>query len=85
MEYKEFYLPTQKPVPVTVPAMQFLAVRGSGDPNHPDGNYQQAPQILYAVSYTIKMSKLTDHRIEGFFDYVVPRRRPLAAGRQNAD
>ena len=71
-EYREFYLPPQKPVSVTVPAMQFLAVRGSGDPNQPEGTYQQALQILYAVSYTIKMSKLTDHRIEGFFDYVVP-------------
>ena len=71
-EYKEFYLPPKKPVLVTVPRMQFLAVRGEGDPNETDGAYQQALGLLYGIAYTIKMSKKTDHRIEGYFDYVVP-------------
>ena len=66
-EYKEFYLPPKKPGIVTVPAMNFLAVRGQGDPNEEDGTYQQALGMLYAVAFTIKMSKL-----EGYFDYVVP-------------
>lgn len=71
-EYKEFYLPPAKPQIVTVPRANYLAVRGQGDPNEPDGAYQQAIGMLYAVAYTLKMSYKTDHRIEGFFEYVVP-------------
>ncbi len=71
-EYKEFYLPKDKPSIVTVPPMNYLAVRGEGDPTEEGGAYQQAIGLLYAVAYTIKMSKKGDHRIEGYFDYVVP-------------
>ena len=71
-EYKEFYLPPAKPQIVNVPAMQYVAVRGKGNPNEEGGEYQKAVGILYAVSYTIKMSKKGDHRIDGYFDYVVP-------------
>ncbi len=71
-EYREFYLPKDKPVIVTVPAMNFVAVRGKGDPNEPDGEYKRAMEILYGVSYMIKMSKKGDHRIDGYFDFVVP-------------
>ncbi|MCR5600575.1 MAG: GyrI-like domain-containing protein [Ruminococcus sp.] len=71
-EYKEFYLPKSKPEIVTVPPMVFVAVRGSGDPNEEDGEYKKAIEVLYGISYTLKMSKKTDHRIEGWFDYVVP-------------
>ena len=71
-EYKEFYLPPKKPGIVTVPAMNFLAVRGRGDPNEEGGTYKQALGMLYAVAFTIKMSKLGKHRLEGYFDYVVP-------------
>ena len=71
-EYKEFYLPRNAPSIVTVPPMNYLAVRGQGDPNEEGGAYQQAIGLLYGVAYTIKMSKKSDHRIEGYFDYVVP-------------
>ena len=71
-EYKEFYLPPKTPGIVTVPAMNFLAVRGQGDPNEEGGAYKQALELLYAVAFTIKMSKLGQHRLEGYFDYVVP-------------
>ena len=71
-EYKEFYLPPKKPGIVTVPAMNFLAVRGQGDPNEESGTYKQALELLYAVAYTIKMSKLGKHKLEGYFNYVVP-------------
>ena len=71
-EYKEFYLPKAKPALVTVPPMNYLAVRGKGDPNEENGAYQRAIGLLYGVAYTIKMSKKGDHRIEGYFDYVVP-------------
>ena len=71
-EYKEFYLPPAKPVIVIVPKANYIAVRGKGDPNDEGGAYQQAIGILYAVAYTLKMSYKTDHRIEGFYEYVVP-------------
>lgn len=70
--YKEFYLPPRKPGIVTIPAMNFLAVRGHGDPNDESGAYKQALSMLYAMAFTIKMSKLGKHKLEGYFDYVVP-------------
>ena len=71
-EYKEFYLPKGKPEIIQVPPMNYIAVRGAGDPNSPGGAYQQAMQILYSVAYTLKMSDKTDYKISGFFEYVVP-------------
>lgn len=71
-EYKEFYMPPRKPSIVRVPAMNYVAVRGTGNPNAEDGEYQHAMHVLYGIAYTIKMSKKGDHRIEGYFDYVVP-------------
>ena len=71
-EYKEYYLPPEQPTIVTVPAMHYLAVRGKGDPNAEDGAYKAAIELLYGVAYTVKMSKKSDHHIEGYFDYVVP-------------
>ena len=71
-EFKEFYMPASKPEIVTVPKMNYVAVRGTGDPNEEDGDYKRAIGMLYAISFTIKMSKKGDHRIEGYFDYVVP-------------
>ena len=71
-EYKEFYLPKNKPEIVNVPTANYIAVRGKGNPNTPDGEYQQAISVLYAVAYTLKMSYKTDYKIKGFFEYVVP-------------
>lgn len=71
-EYKEFYLPKNTPEIVTVPAANYIAVRGKGDPNQEGGAYKQAIGILYAIAYTIKMSYKGSHKIEGFFEYVVP-------------
>ena len=71
-EYKEFYLPPRKPQIVEVPEMNFLAVRGMGDPNEEEGDYKAAIGLLYSIAYTIKRSKMGKHRIEGYFDYVVP-------------
>ena len=71
-EYKEFYMPKNRPQIVTVPAANYIAVRGKGDPNAEGGAYQQAISVLYAVAYTLKMSYRTDYKIEGFFEYVVP-------------
>ena len=71
-EYKEFYMPKNKPEIVKIPPMNYVAVRGKGNPNAEGGDYQQAISILYAVAYTLKMSYKTDYKIEGFFEYVVP-------------
>ena len=71
-EYKEFYMPPAKPSIVTIPPMNYIAVRGKGDPNQEDGEYKAAIGLLYGIAFTIKMSKMGDHRIEGYFDFVVP-------------
>ncbi len=71
-EYREFYLPKDKPGIVTVPRMNYVAVRGRGDPNAEDGEYRQSIGVLYGVAYTIKMSRKGGRRLEGYFDYVVP-------------
>ena len=71
-EYMEFYMPKNKPEIVKIPPMNYVAVRGKGNPNVECGDYQQAISILYAVAYTLKMSYKTDYKIEGFFEYVVP-------------
>lgn len=71
-KYKEYYMPKGKPEIVTVPAVNYIAVRGKGNPNEEGGAYQQAIGVLYAVAYTIKMSYKGTRKIEGFFEYVVP-------------
>ena len=71
-EYKEFYMPKNVPGIVTVPPMRYIAVRGKGDPNDENGEYQKAIGLLYGIAYTVKMSPKSGRRIEGFFDYVVP-------------
>lgn len=71
-EFKEFYMPKNKPSIVNIPKANYIAVRGKGDPNEPDGDYQKAISVLYAVAYTLKMSCKTDYKIPGFFEYVVP-------------
>lgn len=71
-EYKEFYMPKNKPGIVEVPAMNYIAVRGKGDPNIEGSEYKQSIGLLYAIAFTIKMSKKGSHQIKGYFDYVVP-------------
>ncbi len=71
-EYKEFYMPKNKPGIVDVPPMNYLAVRGSGNPNEEGSEYKQSIGLLYGIAFTIKMSKKGTHQIEGYFDYVVP-------------
>ncbi len=71
-EYKALYVPKNKPSIVEVPVMNYIAVRGKGDPNEEGGAYKEAIGILYAIAYTLKMSYKGDYKIEGFFQYVVP-------------
>lgn len=71
-EYKEFYLPKSKPGIIEVPPMNYIAVRGKGDPNVEGSEYKESIGLLYGIAFTIKMSKKGDHQIQGYFDYVVP-------------
>ncbi len=71
-EYKEFYMPKNTPTIVTIPTMNYIAVRGKGNPNDECSEYKDSIALLYAIAYTLKMSYKTDHKIEGFFEYVVP-------------
>lgn len=71
-EYKEFYMPPKKPTVVDVPKMNYIAVRGQGNPNEEDGEYKKAIELLYGIAFTIKMSYKGTHKIEGYFQYVVP-------------
>lgn len=71
-EYKELYAPKKGPGIIEVPPITYVAVRGSGDPNEESGSYQQAIAVLYAISYTIKMSKKGVRQIDGYVDFVVP-------------
>lgn len=69
--YKEFYQPKKIQI-LNIPPINYVAVRGNGDPNEPNGAYQKAISVLYAVSYTLKMSYKSDYKIKNFFEYVVP-------------
>ena len=71
-EYKEFYMPKAKPEIVTIPKMNYIAIRGKGNPNDEDGEYKKAIGLLYGIAFTIKMSKKGNRQMEGYFDYVVP-------------
>ncbi|MDE6944458.1 MAG: GyrI-like domain-containing protein [Lachnospiraceae bacterium] len=71
-EYKEFYLPPKTPGIIQIPEMNYIAVRGHGDPNESDGAYKTAIGLLYAIAFTIKMSYKGSHKIDGYFSYVVP-------------
>ena len=71
-EYKEFYMPKNKPGIVEVPSMNYIAVRGKGDPNAEGSEYKESIGLLYGIAFTIKMSKKGNYQIDGYFDYVVP-------------
>ena len=71
-EYKEYYMPPKKPSIVEVPPMNYIAVRGKGNPNDENGEYKESIGLLYGIAFTIKMSYKGDHKIDGYFEYVVP-------------
>lgn len=71
-EYKEFYLPKNKPSIIEIPKMNYIAVRGTGNPNEEHSKYKDSIGLLYAIAFTIKMSYKGTHKIDGYFEYVVP-------------
>ena len=71
-EYKEFYMPKNKPGIIEIPEMNYIAVRGNGDPNDENGEYKASIGLLYGIAFTIKMSYKGSYKIEGYFEYVVP-------------
>ncbi|MCH5164023.1 MAG: GyrI-like domain-containing protein [Clostridiales bacterium] len=71
-EYKEFYMPPKTPTIVYVPPINYIAVRGKGNPNDEDGEYKAAIGLLYGIAFTLKMSYKGSYKIDGYFEYVVP-------------
>lgn len=71
-ENKDYYMPPKKPVVIEIPQMNYIAVRGKGNPNEENGEYSKAIKMLYAIAYTIRMSYKGNHKIDGYFEYVVP-------------
>lgn len=71
-EYKEFYMPSNKPTIIEIPKMNYIAVQGKGNPNDAEGEYKQSISSLYTIAFTLKMSYKNDYKINGFFNYVVP-------------
>ncbi len=71
-EYKEYYMPKNKPSIVSIPQMNYIAIRGNGNPNEENGDYQNTIGLLYSIAYTIKMSYKSSYKIDGYFEYVVP-------------
>jgi len=71
-EYKEFYLPQREPSIVEIPKMNYLAIRGKGNPNEENGEYKATIELLYTIAFTIKMSYKGSHKIQGYFEYVIP-------------
>ncbi len=69
-EFKDLYMPKDKPQMIEVPPIKFIMTDGSGDPN--SGSFQEAVELLYGLSFTIKMSKKKGSQPEGYFEYVVP-------------
>ncbi len=71
-EYKEFYMPPKKPSIVKVPSMNYIAVQGKGNPNDDSGEYKESIGLLYGIAFTVKMSYKGAHKLDGYFEYVVP-------------
>ena len=71
-EYKEFYMPKNKPSIIKIPRMNYIAVRGEGNPNDENSQYKNTIGLLYAIAFTIKMSYKGTYKIDGYFEYVVP-------------
>lgn len=84
---KVLYQAKKEPTLLEVPALVYIMVDGTGDPNVEDGAYQQALGLLYGLSYTIKMSKNSAWCPEGYYDFVVPPLEGLwdQGGRQGMD
>lgn len=70
-KYKDLYMPKTVPMVIDVPEIPFIMVDGMGDPNT-SKEYQEALEILYGLSFAIKMSKMNGTQPERYFDYVVP-------------
>lgn len=67
------YMPPAKPVIVKIPSINYIAIRGTGNPNEEDGEYKAAIGLLYGIAFTIKMSHKGDYKMDGYFEYVVPQ------------
>lgn len=85
--YKQFYMPKKVPTIIDVPVFNYIAIEGKGNPNEQDGEYQEALQLLYAIVFTIKMSKMGEHKLDDYYEYVMPPLEGLwwMPGKENID
>lgn len=60
-EYKDLYLPKVKPSLIEAPAMNFVAVAGTGDPNQNGGFYQQA--LEFFLKYILVIQDVLNRKI----------------------
>jgi len=72
LDNKELYQPSKEPAIISVPEILFLKVDGQGNPNQEGGEYQKAVEVLYALTFTIKMSSKGSKSLPGYFEYAVP-------------
>lgn len=68
-EQKQFYQPGTKPGLIVLPSFKFFTIQGQGNPN--DKFFGDYIQVLYALSYAVKMSPRQDKTPEGYFEYTV--------------
>ena len=66
---KELYIPKQKPELIEVPEHKFLTIKGKGDPNGED--FSKRIEVLYQLSYAIRMMPRKGYTPEGYFEYTV--------------
>jgi hypothetical protein len=69
-KYKNLYIPSTKPVILTVPQMSFIMLDGKGDPNN-NLDFEDSVEALYALSYGLKMLPKKGITPEGYVDYSV--------------
>lgn len=71
-KYRDCYQPGREPELIELREAHYIAVRGKGDPNDPEGDYQRTLGILYAVAYTLRMSRRNGYDIPDYYEYIVP-------------
>ncbi len=69
---KDLFGAGKKPETVNPGMINYLSFEGKGNPNDENGEYKDAVEALYSVSYALRMSYKGNYKIEGFFEYVVP-------------
>jgi hypothetical protein len=68
-DFKELYLPKETPVITTIPELSFIYVDGEGNPNNE--GFQKDTELLYALSYGVRMSYKWPDPPTDWYEYTV--------------